>query len=144
MTDTTELVLLRLALIGVIFGFIMVAAVVLRSGLSPRARRRAPGRAGARLVVLSPARTGLAAGAEFPLAGETTIGRDDTSGIVLLDPSVSGRHAALERTADGWIIRDFRSTNGTLADGRSVDERGVTLRDGHEVQVGVVRFRFHG
>ncbi len=144
MSDSGELLALRLGLIAVIFLFVLAAGLVLRSGLAPRARSGPRTRTTARLVVLAPARTGLDAGSEFPLAGETTIGRDDTNGIVLVDPSVSGQHASLERTAEGWLIRDLRSTNGTLAGTRSVDERGVVLREGQELRIGVVRFRFHG
>jgi hypothetical protein len=143
-SDSGELLVLRLALIGIIFLFVFAAAVVLRGSLAPRGRTAtAASIAIARLLVESPARTGLPRGAEFDLPGDTTLGRDDANGIVLADPSISGRHASIERTARGWLVRDLGSTNGTAIGSRTVDTRGATLRPGDELRVGAVRFRFY-
>lgn len=141
MTDSTELLLLRLALIGIVFVFAFAAAAALRATL---AQRRAPGAARVfpRLVVESPARTGLLRGAQFDLAGDTTVGRDQANGIVLADPSISGRHASIERTARGWLVRDLGSMNGTAVAARAIDGRGTEIRPGDELRVGAVRFRF--
>lgn len=52
-----------------------------------------------------------------PLVKDTlTIGRYAHNDIVLDDKSVSGQHALLERTADGWQVRDLGSTNGAYLD----------------------------
>ncbi len=42
--------------------------------------------------------------------------------LVLSDPTVSRRHAAVEETAGGWVLRDLDSTNGTFLDGVRVRE----------------------
>lgn len=145
MSDSSELVLLRLGLIAIVFVFALITALTMRSGLrstpelvSGRGRVRGP-----RLVVLSPGETGLSAGAEFSVGGEMSLGRDPANGIVLGDPSVSGAHATLARVRDGWRLTDLGSTNGTLLNGRRVDGRGVLLRGGERVSLGAVVLRFH-
>lgn len=145
MSDSTELLVLRLALTGTLFAFVLAVALTMRSGLStsrvslPRAVARA---AGARLTLLLPGETGLVPGTEFAVAGVMTLGRDPGNGIVLGDASVSGRHARVERTADGWRIADLGSTNGTFINGHQVDGRGVELRGGEQLVVGALRLRF--
>jgi hypothetical protein len=144
-TDSNELLLLRLAMLAVLLLFVLAVALSLRVGLRA-SRRRSPGAvpslAATHLVVVAPARSGLPVGTEFMLAGDTSIGRDATNGIVIVDPSVSGRHAALARTPAGWVVRDLESTNGTFVGNRPIDGRGVQLRDGSQVRVGAVGLRF--
>jgi hypothetical protein len=143
-TDSTELLVLRLALIGVLFAFVCAAATVLRAGLRPRVRRRVDGRArpgAARLVVVAPAQSGLEPGTSFALAGEMSLGRDPSCGIVIADASVSGRHAAIRREPEGWRIADLGSTNGTALNGRRVGPRGARLHPGDEISLGGVVLR---
>ncbi len=147
MSGSTELLLLRLLLIGVIFGFAWAVSLSLRSSLAPRAApvaRRTPEQQSARtwrLVVVAPGDSGLTPGAVFGLAGAMTIGRDSEAGIVIADSSVSTRHAALERVQDGWKLTDLGSTNGTTANGRPVGRAGVILRGGERVGLGAVVVR---
>ena len=147
MSDDSELLALRLAMIAIIFLFVLGVAFMMRSGVSPRARAaparaREGGQRGARLVVLVPARTGLRPGDEFELVGDITLGRDSSNGIVLADASVSGRHAALARAREGWRVSDLGSTNGTVLNGDHVDGRGATLHDGAQLALGSVVLRF--
>lgn len=144
-----ELLILRLALIAVVFVFIAAVAITLRSGLAP-ARAAVPSPAaprrqrGWRLVVVGPGDTGLAPGTEFSVAGSMTIGRDMGAGIVLGDPSVSGRHAAIERVQGGWRLTDLGSTNGTSASGRRVGPGGLILKGGEKIVLGAVVLRLAG
>ncbi len=46
-------------------------------------------------------------------AGEIRIGRAPESELSLSDEHVSGEHARIVRTADRYLLRDLRSTNGT-------------------------------
>ncbi|MCC7363387.1 MAG: FHA domain-containing protein [Dehalococcoidia bacterium] len=147
MNDSVELLTLRLALIGIVFFFVLAAAFALRSGLRPRAVAAPrvapePRRSGARLVLTSPAGTGIAPGTEFFLAGEMSLGRDATNGIVLPDASVSGRHAVVEYTRTGWRMADLGSTNGTMVNGRTLDGRAVPLQGGEQIVLGAVVLRF--
>lgn len=140
MSGPTELLVLRLAMIGVIFLFVAVVAVSLNGSVG----RRAPAQAGtvrarqARLVVVRAGETGLARGAQFVLAGTMLVGRDGEAGIVLGDGSVSTRHATIERVDGSWVVADLGSTNGTFVDGRQVGRAGATLRPRGQVTFGNV------
>lgn len=61
---------------------------------------------------------GSAPASEFELtAGQTTIGRDAASDVVVSDPMVSKRHARIDVTDDGVSIVDLNSANGIVLDG---------------------------
>jgi hypothetical protein len=147
MSGSTELLALRLALIALVLVFVLAIALTLRSGLTPSrspVAAPAPRREGWRLVVLAPGETGLAPGTEILVAGNMTIGRDLDAGVVLGDPSVSSRHAAIERVQGGWRIKDLGSTNGTSANGRPVGPAGVLLKGGERIALGAVVLRLAG
>jgi pSer/pThr/pTyr-binding forkhead associated (FHA) protein len=59
----------------------------------------------------------------------TTIGRHPDSDVVLEHRSVSGRHAVVSRTADGLLLEDQGSTNGTFVNGKRVQRHQLTERD---------------
>jgi hypothetical protein len=145
MSGSTELLLLRLALIAVIFLFGWGVALSLGRSLSGPSTVRAAvpqqHARGWRLVVLSPGDSGLPVGAEFGLAGAMILGRDGEAGIMIADSSVSGRHATIERVQGGWKLSDLDSTNGTTANGRAVGRNGVLLRGGERVGLGAVVVR---
>jgi pSer/pThr/pTyr-binding forkhead associated (FHA) protein len=141
MNGADELLMLRMVLLAIIFGFILLVAIILRGSV------RAPGRTSQRaedamLMVREPGDTRLSRGDSFPLAGTMTIGRDVSCSIALADSSVSTRHAVISFTAAGWRVADSGSTNGTLVDGRAVPPRGILLRDGQSLAVGSVEFEF--
>ncbi len=48
-----------------------------------------------------------------PTRPEVTVGRAPDNDVVLPDPSVSGHHARLIATAEGYRVSDVGSTNGT-------------------------------
>jgi pSer/pThr/pTyr-binding forkhead associated (FHA) protein len=50
-----------------------------------------------------------------------TIGRDGANDIVIDHPLASRRHARLERTDDGFVVRDLESTNGTFVNQERVE-----------------------
>lgn len=82
---------------------------------------------------------GSRAGTLHRLTGEPVmIGRSEDA-HVRLDPqsdlSVSGRHALLVPSSDGWIVRDLGSTNGTWVNDRQLGGDRV-LSDGDRVRLG--------
>jgi hypothetical protein len=86
-------------------------------------------------------RHGPNAGSSFRLEEPvTSIGRHPDSDIFLDDITVSRRHVAVERTADGYTLRDVGSLNGTYVNRKRVDE--AVLRYGDEVQIGRYRLSF--
>lgn len=74
------------------------------------------------------------------------VGRDpDRSDLVLVDPSVSGKHAmvVVDPDADRYGIIDLGSRNGTWVNGGRVESG--SLRDGDKIFLGgtVLKFTFH-
>jgi transcriptional regulator with PAS, ATPase and Fis domain len=61
-----------------------------------------------------------------------TIGTLPENGIVLTDTTVSRRHAVVEETAKGYLLRDLDSTNGTFLN-------GVRVREGYLAAGSVIR-----
>jgi pSer/pThr/pTyr-binding forkhead associated (FHA) protein len=53
---------------------------------------------------------------------QAVVGRDLDCDIVLASRSVSRRHALVEKTPNGWVVRDLGSANGTNVDGARVKE----------------------
>src|SRR5215213_2915131 len=73
-------------------------------------------------------------GREHALSADATVGREGCD-IVLADPEVSRRHAALRISDSGAAVEDFGSTNGTFVNGERVN--GVRqLNDGDVVRFG--------
>jgi len=73
----------------------------------------------------------------------TTIGRDITNDIVLEAATVSRYHALLLSDADGLLLIDLESTNGTFVNGAPIQpDEPVRLADGDVIQVGEVVARY--
>ena len=70
-----------------------------------------------------------------------TVGRDRTQDMVLLDPSVSRTHFRIRFTVEGFLLRDLESANGTLLNGRWLDNE-TGLSNGDKIEAGRFRFRF--
>ena len=88
------------------------------------------------VVVLS----GAMEGRRLPIKGQLTIGRNPDSGLQVDDLQVSRRHAVIEQTSAGTLLRDLGSGNGTyIGDQRIVEYR---LSHGDLIHVGQVSLRF--
>ncbi|MCU1374034.1 MAG: domain containing protein [Actinomycetia bacterium] len=85
---------------------------------------------------------GPGAGSRYVLENEvTTAGRHPESDIFLDDVTVSRRHAEVARTANGYVVRDVGSLNGTYLNRERI-ERDMPLANGDEVQVGRYKLVF--
>lgn len=95
-------------------------------------------RSGSVLDDLAPARYLIAEGGVSFVLGDavTHVGRGITADVRLDDHTVSARHAIIVARATGLRILDDRSTNGTVINGRRVDE--AELHDGDVVVLGRV------
>jgi two-component system, NtrC family, response regulator HydG len=69
----------------------------------------------------------------------TLIGKGPTCDVLLADPEISRRHAALEIVSRRLRITDLDSTNGTFVDGVAIGE--AFLRGGEIVRMGSTAFR---
>jgi transcriptional regulator with AAA-type ATPase domain len=65
----------------------------------------------------------------FGLGDYLTIGRKTDNKIVLADNDVSLRHARIEKTDNGYLIRDHRSHSGTFVNGVKVIEAYLSSDD---------------
>ena len=84
---------------------------------------------------------GPESGAKFVLDNDLTrVGRHPESEIFLDDITVSRRHAEFVRSADGYIVRDVGSLNGTYVNRERIEE--VWLSSGDEVQIGKFKLVF--
>ncbi len=84
---------------------------------------------------------GMGGGASYLLVGDlVTAGREPDSDLFLDDVTVSRRHAELRRMADGWLLRDVGSLNGTYVNRQRIEE--TALAPGDEVQIGKYRFAY--
>lgn len=75
-------------------------------------------------------------------AERVVLGRDPAVDIVLNDPSVSRRHAVIERRGVFWVVLDQQSANGTWIDDRRVTE--AALESGQRLRLGAVAFTVSG
>lgn len=86
-------------------------------------------------------RNGPQAGTALALSARLTrLGRHPDSEISLDDITVSRRHAEIERTSEGYVVRDAGSLNGTYVNQRRVES--AVLQQGDELQVGKFRLVF--
>ncbi len=84
--------------------------------------------------------TGPSSGTGYPLERVTVIGRATECDIPVDDRSVSRRHARLEPVAEGWVLSDLGSGNGTWSN-RTRITGPVLLGDGDSITVGTTNFR---
>lgn len=71
----------------------------------------------------------------------TTIGRLPDRHVVVRDTDASRRHAEIRRTAEGHVLVDLGSTNGTSVNGEIVSSH--LLSDADEIEIGETTLRFH-
>jgi hypothetical protein len=69
-----------------------------------------------------------------------TLGRDPDCDLVIKDLSISRKHLVVQISARGLHVIDLGSTNGTLVDGKPLDEHGL-VAPGQLLRVGEVTFK---
>jgi pSer/pThr/pTyr-binding forkhead associated (FHA) protein len=166
MSELTLLVL-QLAFLLLLWGFVFFVIYSLRSDLfGQRARRMVAPAAAALDTAPAPASPAPApepvaraephASAETPRrlvitsgpregmeidlpAEQLTIGRSSESGLVIRDDYTSTHHARLMLWDENWVIQDLDSTNGTFLDGVRVTLPTAVLA-GTPVTIGTTTF----
>jgi pSer/pThr/pTyr-binding forkhead associated (FHA) protein len=84
---------------------------------------------------------GPGAGSKFVLDQPVvSAGRHPQSHIFLDDVTVSRRHAEIHRQADGYVLRDVGSLNGTYLNRERIEEAAIS--NGDEVQIGRFKLVF--
>lgn len=69
----------------------------------------------------------------------TSIGRVAANDIVLDDAAVSSSHCYIAQRGDRFVIHDLNSTNGTLLDGKRINE--ADMSNGQIVTIGALEFK---
>jgi hypothetical protein len=81
-------------------------------------------------------------GKRFPIGdAPVTFGRGEDNDIVIPDPAVSRVHAELRQEADGFVVSDRGSANGTRVNGEPLTG-ARRLRPGDEIMIATHLFRF--
>ena len=92
--------------------------------------------AATRLVITEGSREGM----EMPLGGgPITIGRSSESNVVIRDDYTSTNPARLDLRAEGWVLTDLESTNGTFINGQKVTGP-VTVAERTPITIGTTTF----
>lgn len=74
-------------------------------------------------------------GVSVPLSGPVVIGRSPDADLVIADDFVSGIHAKIVPTTDGYSLEDLGSTNGTLVNGQPAT-RPLSIVAGDVIELG--------
>jgi pSer/pThr/pTyr-binding forkhead associated (FHA) protein len=87
--------------------------------------------------------TGKYKGKRIKVAGpEVLVGRDETAGVRIGSEDVSRQHCLLTPTADGVLVRDLDSRNGTFIDSVPIGHNeDVLMRPGSALTVGPMTFQ---
>lgn len=78
----------------------------------------------------------------FPLFDtEHSLGREANNSIQVPDSSVSGAHARIRKTPEGYLLEDLNSRNGTYVNGERIQTR--LLRNDDKIRLGKVHMVFN-
>jgi len=87
--------------------------------------------------------SGEDAGKRFPLESQVlTIGRSPECPVWVDHPGISRCHAELLRDAEGYVLRDLASSNGTHLNGQRL-ELPTRLQDGDLIRLGKVSLKYY-
>jgi hypothetical protein len=79
----------------------------------------------------------------FPVRpGLISVGRSTLNDIVLNDATISQKHATIEYSRTGVLLKDLGSTNGTYVSGQPIREKWLSMQE--SLQFGAVQCSFIG
>ncbi len=82
-------------------------------------------------------------GSKASITKTITVGRDESCELTLPNDMASRQHARIHLENGRLSVEDLGSTNGTLVNGKKIDERTV-LKDGDEIRLDTTRYRVIG
>jgi pSer/pThr/pTyr-binding forkhead associated (FHA) protein len=82
--------------------------------------------------------SGAAFGKAYAVTGAQVIGRHHECDIAIASEEISRRHAQVKPTAEGVLVEDLGSSNGTFINGQRV-QSGL-LKSGDELRLDAIRF----
>jgi pSer/pThr/pTyr-binding forkhead associated (FHA) protein len=126
----------RILLIALMYLFLIA---VVRAGIG-QIKKGAPSQPDKPLMLVVTAGPPELEGVRLPLDSLVRIGRAPGLELVIADDFVSTQHARIVPEADGPVLEDLGSTNGTLINGVRV-KSPVALQPADEIEVGTVRLK---
>lgn len=84
----------------------------------------------------------IQARAPAPGQPQLSFGRSTVCDIMIPVASVSKHHGYFQAMAQGWLVSDVGSTNGTSVEGQPVTKSGTPLTDGCSLRLGRVLAQF--
>jgi len=69
-----------------------------------------------------------------------SIGRNHRNDIVLLDRSISRKHAEVKKEGEGYVITDMSSGGGLMVNGEK--NKSTVMKNGDEISIGDFRLVF--
>lgn len=93
-----------------------------------------------KLIVLDD-KNGLLSQTVFEIDDSLSIGRSQHNDLVINDNFVSHEHACISKSKHNYLLADLSSTNGTIVNGRQIDEE-TALNYGDIIQIGAVTLKF--
>ncbi len=82
--------------------------------------------------------SGVTFGKVFPVQASTVIGRQHDCEVPIASEEVSRRHAELKVTADGVMVEDLGSSNGTYVNDKRITRQ--LMKPGDELRLDTIRF----
>ena len=141
------LFILRIVFLLILYSFLLILAWLvwreLKRGSTATPDGARTSSRGERLTVVTSGESGYAEGHVFPLQSITTIGRELSNDIVIVDDYTSAQHARIERHGDGrfWLV-DIGSSNGTRLNGQTIrPQDAIPLDPGDVVAIGKVELK---
>ncbi len=137
------LLVLRLVLAGLLYGFLGAVLLMLWRDLRESPRRRHHVRPRGQLIVVEATGEETDAppvGTIFPLETITTIGRSPHNSVTLSDTFASSQHALLSWREGQWWLEDRDSRNGTLLNGEPVEDPTI-VGTGDVIAIGRTKLR---
>jgi pSer/pThr/pTyr-binding forkhead associated (FHA) protein len=126
----------RLLLLALLYLFLFA---VVRAGIG-LVRTGAPAKGERPLALAVTAGPPELKGLKVALDRAVRIGREPDLELVVADDFVSSRHAQIIPTANGPVLEDLDSTNGTVLNGARVSSPS-SLKAGDEIVIGTVRMK---
>lgn len=137
------ILILRLAMVAVLYLFILQVVIVARRDLRFAPLMAAAGTKSVigHLIVVDSGPTALIPGSRLDLLTTMTLGRGPTNTIVLESTFISTEHARIFYRDRSLWVEDLKSRNGTFLNERPVTGP-VAVKVGDILRVGDVRFKF--
>lgn len=139
------LLVLRIAMVAVLYLFILQVVLVARRDLRTAPALAAAGASKAvigHLIVVDSGPTPLTPGARLDLTSPMTLGRSPTNTVVLESNVISTEHTRVYFRNHSLWVEDLGSRNGTFVNERQVTaDNPVAVKPGDILRVGDVRFK---